>query len=298
MAVAVCVADVVSVLEGAYPSALAESWDTGIGLTCGSPAAPVSAVLLAVDMDATVVAQAEALGAQLIVTHHPMLFRPLQSVAADQPKGALIFRLIRSGIAHYSAHTNADKAVDGVNDALASALDLLDVRPLVADPADLLPAGHPQAGRTGAGRVGRVSMPLLLAEFVDLVAAALPATAGGVRAAGDPARLVRGVALCGGAGESELAAATRAGADVYVTSDLRHHVVAEYMAGAAAPAVVDVPHWAGEWPWLHHAARVITGAVTRGLLTGTVTVTVSALRTDPWTIHRGSSTASPVTVTG
>ena len=282
----VTVADVISVLETAYPPALAQEWDTGIGLTCGDPADEVSRVLLAVDIDAAVVEQGVAIGAQLVVTHHPLLFRPVQSVGANTGKGALIHRMVSSGIAHYAAHTNADKAVGGVNDALAAALGLIDVRPLVPDPAGTLPPGHLQAGRTGTGRVGLLPTPLTLAEFVDLVADALPETAGGVRAAGDPLRLIGTVALCGGAGDSELPSATLVGADVYLTSDLRHHVVSEHIADPLAPAVVEVAHWAGEWPWLANAAQLINAAAAHGTLAGSVTTTVSRLRTDPWTIHR------------
>ncbi len=282
----VTVRDVIAALETAYPPVLAEEWDTGIGLTCGDPAGAVSNLLLAVDVDAAVIRQAESIGAGLLVTHHPLLFRPVQSVSADTPKGALIHRMIRSGIAHFAAHTNADKAVGGVNDALAAALGLTDLHPLVPDPEGTLPPGHPQSGRTGTGRVGQLPTPMTLDAFVDLVAKSLPATVSGVRAAGEKSRLIATVALCGGAGDSELGSATTVGADVYLTSDLRHHVVSEHVADRLAPAVVEVAHWAGEWPWLANAARVITAATGDGTATGSVTTTVSALRTDPWTIHR------------
>ena len=93
--------------------------------------------------------EAIGLGAGLLLTHHPLLFRPVQSVAADTAKGALIHRMIRSGVAHFAAHTNADSAVGGVNDALAGLLELTDLRPLV----DRMPIGS----ATGSGRVGRAA---------------------------------------------------------------------------------------------------------------------------------------------
>ncbi len=101
---------------------------------------------------------------------------------------------------------------------------------------------------TGSGRVGALADPLTLAGFAELVAARLPATVGGVRAAGAPDRTIRTVAVCGGAGDPTWRRPPRAGADVYLTSDLRHHVVGEFVADPANPAVVDVAHWAGEWP--------------------------------------------------
>jgi dinuclear metal center YbgI/SA1388 family protein len=266
--------DVIATVLYAYPASLAEDWDTGIGLTCGDPHDEVTSVLLAVDADQTTVDEAIRLGAGLLLTHHPLLFRSVQSVAADQAKGALIHRMIKSGVAHFAAHTNADSAVGGVNDALAAVLGLTDLRPLVP---------HSEGSATGGGRVGVLTVPISLRDFVAYVADRLPPTVTGVRAAGDPDRVVRSVAVCGGAGDSFLPAAAAAGVDVYLTSDLRHHVVGEFVADPGHPAVVDVAHWAGEWPWLRHAAALVQ------LAHPPLTVTVSATRTDPWTIRAASS---------
>jgi dinuclear metal center YbgI/SA1388 family protein len=267
------VRDVIDVVRSAYPESVAADWDTGIGLTCGDPDAVIGSVLLAVDAERATVSEAIATGAGLLLTHHPLLFRPVQSIAADTAKGALLHAMLTSGVAHFAAHTNADVAVNGVNDALADALGLIDARPLV--PLD----GQPGVG---SGRVGALAARLSLREFARLVADRLPATVAGVRAAGDPERVVRTVALCGGAGDSYLADAAAAGADVYLTSDLRHHVVAEFVTEAGNPAVVDVAHWAGEWPWLARAAALLRTALPD------LAVTVSTLRTDPWTVHVGT----------
>jgi putative NIF3 family GTP cyclohydrolase 1 type 2 len=116
------------------------------------------------------------------------------------------------------------------------------------------------------------------------VAAGLPPTSWGVRAAGDPEREIRTVAVCGGAGDSALDAAVAAGVDAYVTADLRHHPASEHLlAGSlparATPALIDVAHWASEWPWCQQAADVVDAA-----LGGSVEVRVSRRRTDPWTV--------------
>jgi len=133
--------------------------------------------------------------------------------------------------------------------------------------------------RAGLGRVGELPAPVTLREFADRVAGALPATAAGVRVAGDPGRLVRTVAVCGGSGSSLLDAAASAGADVFVTSDLKHHQVSE--AGERpGPALCDVAHYASEWPWLPVAADLLHRD-----LGARVGVQVSAARTDPWTWH-------------
>ena len=267
------VREVIAAVLAAYPSSLAEDWDTGIGLTCGDPEDELTGVLLAVDVEAATVEEAIGLGAGLLLTHHPLLFRPVQSVATDTAKGALIHRMIRGRVAHFAAHTNADSGVGGVNDALAAVLALTDLSPLVE---------HQDGSATGSGRVGRLPAAISLQEFTALVAQRLPATVAGVRAAGDPHREVLTVALCGGAGDSFLPAAAAAGADVYLTSDLRHHVVAEFVAVPGNPAVVDVAHWAGESPWLSNAAALIAAQFPD------LAVTVSAIRTDPWTVHAAS----------
>jgi dinuclear metal center YbgI/SA1388 family protein len=139
----------------------------------------------------------------------------------------------------------------------------------------------------GIGRVGRLAAVEPLTDFVRRVAAALPVTAAGVRAAGDPATRVRRVAVCGGAGDSLLDAVRVEGVDAYVTADLRHHPTSEARAHPGGPALVDVAHWASEWPWLADAARRLTDRLARQ--GATVVTRVSETPTDPWTLHEGSA---------
>ncbi len=258
-------AEVVTALEARYDPALAEGWDA-VGLVCGDPAATVRSVLFAVDPTAAVVGEAIAAEVDLLVTHHPLLLTPVHGVPATDPKGRLVHRLIRAGTGLFVAHTNADRAAGhGVSDALAAALGLVDTAPL-----------EPVAPGAGLGRVGRLPEAVSLREFSERVAAALPGTPGGVRVAGDPGRLVRTVAVCGGSGGSLLPTAASAGADVLVTSDLKHHLVSEALE-EPGPALCDVAHYASEWPWLPVAADLL-----RDDLGNRVRVTVSAERTDPW----------------
>jgi dinuclear metal center YbgI/SA1388 family protein len=263
-------ADVVAVLERLYDPAWAESWDA-VGLVCGDPDAPVRTVGFAVDPTGAVVDEAIERGADLLVTHHPLFLRGVHGVPATNFKGRAVHRLITNGVALFTAHTNADSADPGVSDALAQALGLGGLVPL-----------EPLAGvpGVGAGRVGELPRPESLAEFARRVAAGLPATAQGVRVAGDPDRVVRRVAVVGGAGDSFFGAVRRSGADVFVTADLRHHPASEALE-AGGPALVDVAHWASEWPWLAHAAAALrTGLAAAGT---TVETYVSTLVTDPWT---------------
>ena len=262
------VGDVVEVLEAAYPPALAASWDA-VGLVCGDPAERVDRVLVCVDPVESTVDEALSLEAGLVVAHHPLLLRGVHGVPASTPKGSLVHRLIRAGAGLYCAHTNADSASPGVSDALAEAIGLTVVGPI--DPgAD---------GVTGIGRICELPESEPFHAFVERVAAALPATAAGVRGAGDPNRPIRTVAVSGGAGDSYLGAVARLGVDAYVTADLRHHPASEHAAVAGAPALVDVAHWASEWPWCEQAAAIL-----RDAFGGNVDIHVSTLRTDPWTV--------------
>lgn len=370
-------ADVVATVEQLYDPALAEPWDA-VGLVCGDPEADVRRVLFAVDPVATVVDEALAWGADLVVTHHPLFLRPVHGVAATTPKGRVVHRLVSHGAALHVAHTNADSADPGVSDALARALGLADLRPLDPEPAEAaeklvvfvpepdaerlldalaaagagrigayercawttggvgtfrpgegasptigrvgdvehvdetrlemvvpqaeraavlsaLAAAHPYEepaydlyrlagvpGSTGLGRIGTLPRPEPLESFAQRVADALPATAGGVRAAGDPDSTVATVAVCGGSGDSLIQAARTAGADAYVTADLRHHPASEAIE-AGPPGLIDVAHWASEWPWLNDAADRIAGALSAA--GATVETRVSTTPTDPWTMH-------------
>lgn len=273
-------AQVVSALDGLYPPSTAEGWDA-VGLVAGDPAATVRKVLLAVDPVAAVVDQAIGWGADLLVTHHPLFLGGVSSVAATTFKGSVVHRLLTGGCALHVAHTNADAAPRGVADALADLVGITDRRPLEVS------AAGPDADSRGIGRVGRLAEPTTLAEFARRVAAALPATAQGIRYAGDPDAPVTTAAVLGGSGDGYFDAVRAAGADVYVTSDLRHHPAselrerAEFESAAGTPFLVDTAHYASEWPWLAYAAEDLTAALAAdGLAVETL---VSDLVTDPWT---------------
>ncbi|WP_054813326.1 Nif3-like dinuclear metal center hexameric protein [Nocardia arizonensis] len=145
-------AQLIGVLDAAYPPQLAESWDS-VGLVCGDPRDEVTRVLIAVDATAEVVAEAVDWRAQALVVHHPLLLRGVDSVAADTPKGALIHRLVRSGCALFTAHTNADSAAPGVSDALAAALGLTVTGPLDPKSADAVDNWTVQVPRADTDRV-------------------------------------------------------------------------------------------------------------------------------------------------
>ncbi|WP_435209311.1 Nif3-like dinuclear metal center hexameric protein [Micromonospora sp. bgisy143] len=262
----------VAEVERRYPPAWAEDWDR-VGLVLGEPTAPVRRVLCVVDVVPETVAEALTVGADMIIAHHPLLLRGVSSVAPTTVKGRIVHELIRAGVALYAAHTNADVASPGVSDALAARFGLTGLRPLQR-PAPGSPA---HGDDRGFGRIGDLPHPMTLAELTRHAAAVLPVTSWGVRAAGDPRRMVRTLAVSGGSGDSFLGAATAAGVDAFLTSDLRHHPASEHVA-ADGPALIEAAHWATERPWLDDLAAFLRKAP------GVETL-VSDLDTDPWTVH-------------
>jgi putative NIF3 family GTP cyclohydrolase 1 type 2 len=160
------------------------------------------------------------------------------------------------------------------------------VHPYEEPAFDLLPMAD-LPDRRGHGRIGELSQSMSLREFVAHASARLPRTSGGVRAAGWPDRRVRTVAVCGGSGSSFIDTARAAGADAYLTADLKHHQVVEAVTertdAMTAMALIDAAHWATEHPWLHDLAPRL-----RERFGTTVEVAVSAQVTDPWSLHAPS----------
>jgi len=262
------VADVAAAVERLWPASGAEGWDA-VGLIAGDLDAPVDSILLAVDAVLDTVDEAVEASVGLLLVHHPLLLRGVTTVASDRYKGAALTRLIRANVALLAAHTNADVVETGTSAVFAQKLGLTDVRPIVAGPD---PA-------RGIGRVGRLSAPTTLGTLARALGDILPATASGIRVSGEFDRPISTVALCGGAGDAYLSEPAVLAADVYITSDLRHHPASESRENSRAgggPALIDVSHWASEWLWLEVAASEL-----RTELPG-VTITVSELRTDPW----------------
>ncbi|GGA58076.1 GTP cyclohydrolase 1 type 2 [Pseudoclavibacter endophyticus] len=261
---------VLDTIESLWPARRAEAWDS-VGLVTGDPDAPIERVLLAVDAVDETIGEALDTGAELLLTHHPLLLRGVTTVAETTYKGRVLARLIRGGCALVAAHTNADVVERGTSGELARRLRLTNQRPIV--PARDEP-------ELGLGRVGDLPEPTTLGQLAGALARILPATATGIRAAGEYQAEVRRVALCGGAGDSLLADGAVLGADVYITSDLRHHPASEAIEQArlrgGRPFLIDTSHWASEWLWLEAAAAQLRDAHPA------LEVTVSERSTDPW----------------
>ena len=266
------VGDIIGLVETAAPPVLAASWDSN-GLICGDPSDPVRSILLAVDPVTAVVDEAIDSGVDMVITHHPLYLRGTEHVAATDPKGRSIHRLIRAGIALLNAHTSLDAAHGGVADALAERVGLVSTVPLEPDPT---------SPDQGIGRIGTLPQPVTLRQLAEDVAAALPDSAPGLLVGGDLDAVVERIAVSGGAGDSLLQRARQAGADVFLTADLRHHPASEHLEDGR-PYLLCGTHWATEWVGLEPLGRrLVDDAHARG---ASLAVQVSRIVTDPWALR-------------
>ena len=256
--------NLISHFDSLWPPSDKEEWDKP-GLMLGDPAQDVKKVLLSVDVTREVIEEAVASECQLIISHHPMFMRGLFELSELGPKGANAALAIRNHLAVFSAHTNADFQIGGVTQSLAHKLGLSELNPLASTNSHVV--------------IGSIK-PISLLDFARQVAKQLPAVAQGVRVAGDPARLISKVAVLAGAGDAYLPMVALSDADLYITSDLRHHPAQDFTQQSqisGGPALIDIAHWAAEWVWLDNAKAQLDSLIPQ------VEFVVSEINTDPWT---------------
>ena len=225
--------DLVELLEELMPSNLAEDWDN-VGLMLGRKGKTVKKILLALDLSKEVVEQAVAQKIDLIVTHHPAIFKKLKRVVDNDWQQDLLLTLAENGIAVYSAHTNLDCVSTGVNDVLAKLLKLEDIE--VLDDSN------------GLGRIGVVE-ETSLAEYAQAVKVVLKAD---YVVIGDAGKQVRKVAVCGGAGSDLIDLALAKGADTLVTGDVKYHSAQQAVFNGLN--IIDAGHQPTELPVLEKLA--------------------------------------------
>jgi len=203
------VKDVVGVIEDFAPVSIQEGWDNS-GLCIGSPDSPVSSVLLGLDCTPELVDEAVACGADMIVTHHPLIFSGLKKISPDDQVGAAVIKAVSNGISVYAAHTSADKVISGVSGAMAARLGLKDVSILEED-----------GEGTGLGVVGNLPEPLTAEQAVQLVKERFSLKA--MRTSRPVEGMITRVAMCGGSGGSLIKSAMKSGAQLYISGDISYH---------------------------------------------------------------------------
>ena len=265
---------VIALFEKLIPPVLAESWDN-VGLQIGDPLWPVDKIRVALDPTREVVETCCEDGINLLLTHHPLIFKPLKRIDLGTPQGALFEKAIAHRMAIYAAHTNFDRLADGLNDILARKIDLQALQPL-ENTVEF--HGIEPGGNHGLGRIGRLKQALPLVQLAERIKSTLDLDF--LRMAGRPDLLVETVALCTGSGSSLLGQFLKSGAQVYISGDLRYHdarSVEETDLG-----LIDIGHFPSE----HLMVEALSQRLTTVLKKEKINVEVSACRVekDPFTL--------------
>ena len=203
------VKDIIKVIEEFAPLSIQEGWDNS-GLCIGSPEDEVNSVLLALDCTPALVDEAIECGADMIVTHHPLIFSGLKRISPEDMIGETVIKAIKAGIAIYAAHTNADKVLEGVSGAMAARLGLEDVQVL-----------EPDGDGVGLGVVGQLKTPMTGNQILELIGEKF--SPGAIRSSKPIEETVSRIAMCGGSGGSLIGTARKAGAQVYISGDISYH---------------------------------------------------------------------------
>lgn len=272
---------VAQVIEKIAPKSWAEDWDN-VGLLVGCGSTPIERILITLDGTIEVVEEAKAYGAQLIVAHHPIIFRPLKNLRADNASAQVPLRLLQHQIGYYAAHTNLDKSIFSSSRALGEVLGLKDMK-ILEEPDDvlmpLLKGEKPGYGVSGylpsPEKLGDVwkrflsglTQPGVYAQAYDLT---------GVRLAGSEEQVVRKVAIVNGSGARFVPKALFKGADLLITGDVDHHAALDALAGGMA--VGDLGHFLSEAPMLQAMYQYLS---TDKSLQG-IEIKVSSINRSPW----------------
>lgn len=207
------IGEIAQSLEQFAPLALAEDWDN-VGLLVGDRNWPAERIMTCLTVTPTTLAEAIQQGAQLIVTHHPLPFRPVKSITADSPTGQLLLQLLAAKIGVYSPHTAFDSAATGINQHLAIGLNLQQIEPLT-------PAVRVEDAEVGSGRMGFAGGEATLVEMAGRLKSFLDAD--GIRVVGQEQQMVTRVAIACGSGGSFLDLAVEKGCDCLVTGETNFH---------------------------------------------------------------------------
>ncbi len=235
MIVTIC--DFLEQLDAVIPFSLAESWDN-CGLQSGRPDAAVTRIMVALDVTMEVMTAAVNWGADLVLTHHPLMISPVKRVDLSTMPGSAIALSATHGISIISLHTNLDKVQGGLNDRFAELLGLQQTTCLKPSCAAGVPDHCPQ----GIGRIGKLAVPVTLAELGKQVKQVFKA--GHIRMVGLPDMMVETVAVCTGSGESLLKDVFNTNAQAYITGDIKYHGARDIEASGMG--CIDVGHFASE----------------------------------------------------
>jgi dinuclear metal center YbgI/SA1388 family protein len=276
------ISDIICVLNDIAPPSLAEEWDN-IGLQLGDPTGSVKKIWTALDPTIHVVKAACAQDIDMLITHHPLIFKPIKTIDFQTPLGAIIDLACRHHLAIFSAHTNLDSAWGGLNDIFAHRIGLQDLKPLAAgaeskqfdcdnDPLVSKP------DRPGIGRVGHLehrtdlkSLALSIKKIMDLKF---------IQYSGDPDLSIKTVAICTGSGSGLLSHFLASGAQVYISGDMRYHDARD--VEAAKLGIIDIGHFSSEHFIVNDLAERLKTIVAESSLN--ITIEACDLEKDPFEV--------------
>jgi len=231
------VAQILSIIDAIAPCSLSEPWDN-CGMSAGSLHWPVKKILVGLDPCMQVMGAAKNWRADMVLTHHPLFISPEKTIDFQHMPGSAIAMAAREQIAIVCAHTNLDKAENGLNDVFAHCIGVVCTHALVPEPRAL----DSQDSRTGIGRIGYPASPATLAHLVDDIKARLKIPF--VRVVGDMDMAIEKIALCTGSGGSLISDFIKSGADLYITGDIKYHDAR--LVEDHGRALIDVGHFASE----------------------------------------------------
>ncbi|MEE4365402.1 MAG: Nif3-like dinuclear metal center hexameric protein [Desulfotignum sp.] len=229
---------ILNIIDGIAPCSLAEPWDN-CGMSAGSLQWPVKKILVGLDPCMQVMRAARNWEADMVLTHHPLFISPEKTIDFLHMPGSAIAMAAREQIAIVCAHTNLDKAQNGLNDLFASRIGVVCTHALLPDPRAL---DRQDNQKTGIGRIGHPASPATLARLVDDIKTRLEIPF--VRVVGDMGMKVEKIALCTGSGGSLISDFIKSGADLYITGDIKYHDAR--LVEAYGRALIDVGHFASE----------------------------------------------------
>ncbi|WP_020587696.1 Nif3-like dinuclear metal center hexameric protein [Desulfobacter curvatus] len=232
------VKQIIKIVDQIAPFSLAESWDNS-GLQAGDPGWQVSKILIALDVTDKVLSEAEKLGCDMLITHHPLIMSHEKQIDFSRMPGSAVLTSARSRIAIISAHTNLDKVQDGLNDYLAKKLGIFCTDVFLADEVENESAGQIQ----GLGRIGQLGGTMTLEQLACRIKEKLGIPR--VRIIGHPGNMVSTAALCSGSGGSLTTQFLSSGMDVYITGDLKYHEARDIESHGKS--AVDVGHFSSEF---------------------------------------------------
>ena len=226
------VKEIIKKIEERAPLSFAYDWDNS-GFLCGDPEMDAKKIYLTLDTNMYTVNEAAKMGADMIISHHPIMFGGINKIDFSKPSGAVIKTLIKNDIALYAAHTSMDTAKDGLNDMLAKKLGIIETEVIDGE-------GYPEG--CGLGRIGDIDTAADLKSFAGYVKKALSTPF--VRISGDTDTLIKRVAVGSGACSELIPAAVKMGADVMVTADMKYHDAIDGVENGIA--VIDAGHYPTE----------------------------------------------------